>query len=116
MHFDKFAKILITVQHKLFYIVMMFARFNLYALSYGFLFRKAFDTKRARGGRWAFWLEICGLAFFWCWFGALLYGCGSWQKALAYLLISHAVTSPLHVQVNPPPRFFSLIAQLTPFP
>lgn len=99
MHFDRFAKVVIAIQHKLFYLVMAFARFNLYANSYGFLWKKAFDTKRARGGRWAFWLEIVGLLFFWSWFGTLLYGCGSWQKALAYLLVSHAVTSPLHVQV-----------------
>ncbi|KAF9455095.1 delta 8-sphingoloid desaturase protein [Macrolepiota fuliginosa MF-IS2] len=99
MHFDRFAKIVVAIQHKLFYIVMMFARFNLYANSYGYLYKKAWDTKRARGGRWAFWLEIVGLLFFWSWFGAVLYGCGSWQKALAYLLISHAVTSPLHVQI-----------------
>lgn len=100
MSYDRFAKITIAIQHKLFYIIMMFARFNLYANSYGFLFNKFFDTKRARGGRWAFWLEIVGLVFFWSWFGAVLYGCGSWKMALAYLAVSHVVTSPLHVQVN----------------
>ncbi|KAF7784649.1 hypothetical protein Agabi119p4_814 [Agaricus bisporus var. burnettii] len=100
MHFDRFAKIVIAVQHKLFYIVMAFARFNLYALSYGFLWKKATDMKRrTRGGRWAFWLEVIGLVFFWSWFGAVLYGCGSWQKALLYLVVSHVVTSPLHVQI-----------------
>jgi len=78
---------------------MAFARFNLYALSYRFLLKKAFDKTRARGGRWAFSLEIAGILFFWCWFGSLLYGCGSWIKALVYLLVSHVVTSPLHVQV-----------------
>ncbi|KAJ3552652.1 hypothetical protein NP233_g12831 [Leucocoprinus birnbaumii] len=99
MHFDKFAKIVISIQHKLFYIVMAFARFNLYALSYSFLFKKAFDTKRARGGKWAFRAEICGLLVFWSWYGRVLYGCGSWQKAVVYLLISHIVPSPLHVQI-----------------
>lgn len=99
MYFDRFAAIFIAIQHKLFYVVMAFARFNLYANSYSFLFRKAWDTKRARGGRWAWSLEIAGLLFFWMWFGAVLYGCGTWKKALVYLLISHAVTSPLHVQV-----------------
>ncbi|KXN83858.1 Delta(8)-fatty-acid desaturase [Leucoagaricus sp. SymC.cos] len=99
MPFDKFAKIAISIQHRLFYLVMMFARFNLYALSYSFLFKKAFDTKRARGGRWAFRAELCGLCFFWYWYGSVLYGCGSWQKAVVYLLISHVVPSPLHVQI-----------------
>ncbi|KAF8640894.1 hypothetical protein AX17_000542 [Amanita inopinata Kibby_2008] len=99
MHFDRFAKFLVSIQHKLFYIVMLFARFNLYALSYTFLFKKAWDTKRARGGRWAWRLEVIGLIFFWCWFGRVLYGCGSWKTALGYLLVSHVVTSPLHVQI-----------------
>jgi delta8-fatty-acid desaturase len=99
LHFDRFADIFISVQHKLFYLVMAFARFNLYANSYGFLIKKAFDTRRTRGGRWAWGLEVTGILCFWYWFGKVLIGCGSWQKGLAYLLISHAVTSPLHVQV-----------------
>lgn len=100
MVFDRFAAFFISLQHKLFYVVMAFARFNLYANSYSFLFQKAWDTKRSRGGRWAWTLEIIGLAFFWCWYGSILYGCGSWKMALAYLMVSHIVTSPLHVQVR----------------
>ena len=100
MKFDRFAKVFLSMQHKLFYIVMAFGRFNLYANAYVFLYQKAFDTKRARGGNWAWRLEITGVVFFWCWFGRVLYGCGSWQMALAYLLVSHIVTSPLHVQVS----------------
>ncbi|RDB28989.1 Delta 8-(E)-sphingolipid desaturase [Hypsizygus marmoreus] len=99
MPFDQFAKIFVSIQHKLFYIVMAFARFNLYVNSYVFLYKKAFDTRRARGAGWSWGLEVVGLVFFWCWFGRVLYGCGSWQMALAYLLVSHAVTSPLHVQI-----------------
>ena len=99
MPFDAFSRIVLSVQHKLFYIVMAFARFNLYANSYAFLYQKFFDTRRARGGRWAWRLEIAGIIFFWLWFGRVLYGCGTWQRALAYLMVSHAVTSPLHVQV-----------------
>ncbi|PPQ87028.1 hypothetical protein CVT25_000005 [Psilocybe cyanescens] len=99
MKFDRFAKVVLSVQHKLFYIVMAFARFNLYANSYTYLYQKAFDTKRARGGWWAWRMEVIGIMFFWTWFGRVLYGCGSWQTALAYLIVSHAVTSPLHVQI-----------------
>jgi len=100
MAFDRFAAFFVSLQHRLFYIVMAFARFNLYINSYTFLFRKAFDTPRARGGKWAWRLEIVGLVFFWLWFGSVLRGCGSWSKALSYLLVSHAVTSPLHVQAS----------------
>ena len=99
MGFDRFAKLFLALQHKLFYVVMSLGRFNLYANSYAYLYKKAFDTKRARGGHWAWRLEMAGLIFFWAWFGYVLYGCGTWQKTLAYLLVSHVVTSPLHVQV-----------------
>ncbi|KDR84917.1 hypothetical protein GALMADRAFT_233386 [Galerina marginata CBS 339.88] len=99
MKFDRFAKLALSVQHKLFYLVMAFGRFNLYVNSYTYLYNKAFDTKRARGGYWAWRMEVLGIFFFWTWYGTVLYGCGSWQMALAYLLVSHAVTSPLHVQI-----------------
>ncbi|KAF8807335.1 delta 8-sphingoloid desaturase protein [Phlegmacium glaucopus] len=99
MVFDRFAKLFLALQHRLFYVVMSFARFNLYGNSYTYLYRKAFDTRRARGGSWAWRLEMAGLVFFWTWFGRVLYGCGTWQKALAYLLVSHVVTSPLHIQI-----------------
>ncbi|TEB35188.1 delta 8-sphingoloid desaturase protein [Coprinellus micaceus] len=99
MKFDLFARFFISIQHKIFYIVMAFARFNLYANSYTYLYQKAFDTKRARGGMWAWRLEVLGIVFFWSWFGRVLYGTGSWQNAVIYLVISHVVTSPLHVQI-----------------
>jgi len=100
LYFDAPARFFLKFQHNLFYIIMAFARFNLYVNSYSFLFRKYFDTHRARGGRWAWSAEICGIAFFWWWFGwGVLRGCGSFGRALAYLLISHAATSPLHVQI-----------------
>lgn len=105
MPLDAAAKIFLTLQHKLFYIVMMFARFNLYRLSYAHLYFRAFDTRRARGHGWAWGLEVAGIVFFWTWFGSLLVGCGTWRKALLYVLVSHATTSPLHVQVCLPRTF-----------
>ncbi|KIJ21813.1 hypothetical protein PAXINDRAFT_173862 [Paxillus involutus ATCC 200175] len=99
MVFNRLTAFFVSLQHNLFYILLGFGRFNLYANAYGFLIRKAFDTRKARGGRWSWWLEIIGVAFFWCWFGAVLKGCGSWGNALIYLVVSHVVTSPLHVQI-----------------
>ncbi|EGO23478.1 hypothetical protein SERLADRAFT_415965 [Serpula lacrymans var. lacrymans S7.9] len=84
MTFNRFTAFVVSLQHKLFYVILGFGRFNLYVLAYGFLFRRAFGHKRAKGGRWSWWLEIIG--------------CGSWSKALIYLLVSHFVTAPLHVQ------------------
>lgn len=100
MTFDRFTALLVSLQHKIFYILLAFGRFNLYVNAYSFLVRMAFDHRRARGGRWSWWLEVIGVGFFWCWFGAVLKGCGSWTMALTYLLVSHIVTSPLHVQVR----------------
>ena len=100
MAFDAVAKILIPLQHHLFYIVMALARFNLYANSYGFLAKTALQPSRAKGGRWWWWAEIACLGLFAAWFGAVLKGCGSWQRGLAYLLISHIAASPVHVQVS----------------
>ncbi|KAG7099145.1 hypothetical protein E1B28_001016 [Marasmius oreades] len=98
--FDAASRLFVSLQHKLFYIVMLFARFNLYRLSYEHLFKKAFDTRRSRGGLWAHPLELVGVTFFWYWFGwIVLRGCGSWQKALLYVIVSHVTTSPLHVQI-----------------
>ncbi|ETW87418.1 hypothetical protein HETIRDRAFT_431762 [Heterobasidion irregulare TC 32-1] len=97
--FDRFSHYLIAVQHRLFYLVMSFARFNLYRLSYEHLWTMRNDPIKARGGRWSWWLEVVGLGFWWCWYGNVLKGCGSWQTGLMYLLVSNMVPSPLHVQI-----------------
>lgn len=93
MYFDAFAKVLLRMQHRLYFIIMSLARFNLYALSYSFL------LLRARRDKW-FWYEATGLAVFWYWFGGLVIGSlPSWQMGVAYLLISHIFASPVHVQI-----------------
>ena len=98
--FDGAARLFLSVQHKLFYVVMALARFNLYGNSYVYLAKTALQAPRVNGGKWIWWLEVIGIAFFWTWYAILLKGLGSWQKAVIYLLVSHVVTSPIHVQVN----------------
>lgn len=100
MTFDAAGKLLISLQHKLFYVVLSLARFNLYANSFTYLVKTAFEPKKYRGGRWWWWAEIAGLGIFFAWFTAVLRGCGTWQKALVYLLVSHVAASPVHVQVG----------------
>ncbi|KZT06016.1 fatty acid/sphingolipid desaturase [Laetiporus sulphureus 93-53] len=97
--FDIFAKIFIPLQHKLFYVVLSLARFNLYALSYGYLAKTAFEPRRAIGGRWWWWTEIFCLGLYYCWYIAVLRGCGSWGNILTYLLVSHIAACPVHVQI-----------------
>ncbi|CDO71652.1 hypothetical protein BN946_scf184911.g123 [Trametes cinnabarina] len=99
MTFDAFGKLFVSMQHKLFYVVLSLARFNLYANSYGYLANTAFEPRRFRGGRWWWWAEIACLGLFFVWFGALLRGCGTWRRALVYLLVSHIAASPVHVQI-----------------
>lgn len=109
MAFDLPSRFLLSVQHKLFYVVMSLARFNLYANSYSFLIKTARQRvlgkqKRLRGGRWTWWAEVLGLCVFWGWYGFGVLGDlkrkGGWKTAVGYLLVSHIVASPLHVQVN----------------
>ncbi|EJD04084.1 delta 8-sphingoloid desaturase protein [Fomitiporia mediterranea MF3/22] len=97
--FDFACKLFIRIQHKLFYVVMSLARFNLYRLSCSYLFNARHANVKARGGRWSWWCEIVGILVFWAWYGAVLRGTGSWQNVLKYMLVSHVMTSPLHVQI-----------------
>ncbi|GHJ87358.1 hypothetical protein NliqN6_3760 [Naganishia liquefaciens] len=92
MAFDAFSRAMIGLQHKIYYFVLSLARFNLYANSYGFL-----ALKMPRN-RW-FAFEVAGLAFFWTWFGMLLKGLPNAKTRVMYLLVSHIVTSPVHVQI-----------------
>lgn len=91
--FDAAARLFLKAQHQLYYLVMSLGRFNLYANSYGFLLLKA------KRDKWL-WMESMALAVFWFWYGSLLMSCPTWKVSIAYLLISHVVTSPLHVQVS----------------
>ncbi|ORY23563.1 fatty acid desaturase-domain-containing protein [Naematelia encephala] len=93
MAFDVFSRALISVQHKLYYIVLSLARFNLYANSYAYLF----GPKPKHNAFWRF--ELAGLTFYWMYFGGILYSQPTWPMRVAYLLVSHIVSSPVHVQI-----------------
>lgn len=93
--FDAPSRFLLAFQHRLYYVVLSLARFNLYALSYGWLF-----TKAPRNA--FFYYEAAGLSFYWLWYGSMLRSLvrmGGWKMMLAYLLISHITASPIHVQI-----------------
>ena len=78
----------------MYYIVLSLARFNLYANSYAYLL----GPKPKHDAFWRF--ELTGIAFFWLYFGAMLRSLPSWRMRLAYTLVSHVVSSPVHVQVR----------------
>jgi len=92
MKIDAFAKVLLPFQDKLYYLVLSLARFNLYAQSYLFL------LQRARRD-WTWYTEIAGIVFYWNWFGRAVLGVGGWKMRVLYLLVSHVVASPVHVQI-----------------
>lgn len=92
MSFDVFSKFFVSFQHWLYYPVMAFARFNLYAQSIIFLIKE----KRVAHRKY----EVYGLVFFWAWFGTLLSLLPSWKIRVMFLLVSHAATLFLHMQIT----------------
>ncbi|KAF2115226.1 fatty acid desaturase-domain-containing protein [Lophiotrema nucula] len=100
LEYDAFAKLMIRYQDSLYYIIMCFGRFNLYRLSWAYLLLG--QGPRKGPARWHRYYELAGMAFFWTWYGyGVVYRSvpGFWTK-LAFVLISHAITMPLHVQIT----------------
>ncbi|GAA6030804.1 hypothetical protein JCM8097_008884 [Rhodosporidiobolus ruineniae] len=98
LKFDAFARKFLPHQHKLYYLIMCFARFNLFALSYSFLAtkwpgrRSPLFTMRV--------VEICAIVGFYAWFGGgVLRSIERPLHRWLYLVVAFAVTSPLHVQI-----------------
>lgn len=98
MDIDWLAKRMIPLQHRLYYVIMALARFNLFAMSYIFLATR-WPTRGSTIYKLRF-LEIAGIIGFWAWYGGVvLRGIdGGWNR-LIFVLVSFAVTSPLHVQI-----------------
>ena len=100
MTYDPFAKFVIRYQHYLYYPILLFGRFNLYRLSWEYLILGLGPKKGPAW--WHRWFEIAGQVFFWYWFGYLVVyksiptASGRW----AFVMISHMITAPLHVQIT----------------
>lgn len=100
MKYDAFAKLMISIQHYAYYPIMMFGRFNLYRLG---LTHILLGQGPKKGQAWWFrYFELVGQVFFWTWYGYLVvYKTipGAWNR-VAFVLISHAITAPLHIQIT----------------
>jgi delta8-fatty-acid desaturase len=100
MEYDAAARFFVGLQHYLYYVVLLFGRFNLYRLSWVYLL--AGQGPRKGAAAWHRWLEIAGQVFFWTWFG---YGVvyrgidNNWDR-FWFVMISHWVTTPVHVQIT----------------
>ncbi|KAF2195296.1 fatty acid desaturas-like protein [Zopfia rhizophila CBS 207.26] len=100
MSYDAFAKFMIGYQNYLYYLILCFGRFNLYRLSWQYLLLG--QGPRKGPAWWHRYFEIVGQVFFWTWYGyGVVYKSipGGWNR-LFFILISHFVTMPLHVQIT----------------
>lgn len=100
MAYDAFAKFVLPYQAQLYYIILLFGRFNLYVLSWEHLIRGLGPRKGPAW--WHRWLEITGQVFFWYWYGyGILYKTiPTASGRFAFFMISHMVTMPLHAQIT----------------
>lgn len=100
MTYDPFAKFMLRYQHYLYYPILTFGRFNLYVLSWQYIFLGQGPRK---GPAWWFrYLEMAGQVFFWYWFGYLTVyrSIPTAGSRFAFVMLSHAVTMPVHVQIT----------------
>ncbi|ROV89323.1 hypothetical protein VMCG_09637 [Cytospora schulzeri] len=100
MTYDAFAKVMLRIQHYSYYPILLFGRFNLYRLSFEYLL----GAQAPRNGPawWHRWFELAGQVFFWYWFGyGVVYKSidTNWAR-FAFVMVSHMVTMPLHVQIT----------------
>lgn len=98
--YDAFAAVAVRYQAFTYYPVMIIARFNLYFLSWIHLIKPRFPHH----GRSA-WIrptEIAAVASYFLWYFYLVtYVCiPTWQDRAVFILVSHLVTFPLHVQIT----------------
>jgi len=100
MTYDFFARFVIPYQPYLYYPILLLGRFNLYRLSWEYLILGLGPKKGPAW--WHRWLEIAGQVFFWTWFGyGIVYkSIPSASGRFAFIMISHMVTMPLHVQIT----------------
>lgn len=100
MTYDFVARFSIRYQHYLYYPILLFGRFNLYRLSWEYLFLGLGPKKGPAW--WHRYLEIAGQFFFWFWFGYLVVykSIDTAGGRFAFVMISHMVTAPLHVQIT----------------
>ncbi|KAF2835154.1 fatty acid/sphingolipid desaturase [Patellaria atrata CBS 101060] len=100
MSYDRFAQFFIAYQNYLYYIILLFGRFNLYVQSW--LFLSLGLGPRKGPAAWHRWFELSGHACFWFWFGyGVMYKSidTNWHR-FVFLMVSHMITAPLHLQIT----------------
>ena len=100
MTYDPFAKFVVRYQNYLYYPILTFGRFNLYRLSWEYLLLGLGPKKGPAW--WHRWLELSGQLFFWAWFGyGVVYtSIPTVSGRILFVMVSHMVTAPVHVQIT----------------
>ena len=100
MKYDPFARFAIKYQQYLYYPILTLGRFNLYRLSWEYLLLGLGPKKGPAW--WHRWLELAGHVFFWTWFGyGVVYrSIPTTSGRVLFIMISHMITAPLHVQIT----------------
>jgi fatty acid desaturase/cytochrome b involved in lipid metabolism len=101
MHYlplDSAAHLLVRYQHYIYYPLMAFARFNLYAQSWCHALALSYYTKTELV--WNRPLQIVALTGFWTWLLALTLSLPTWQSRILFFLPAHMVAGVLHVQIT----------------
>jgi delta8-fatty-acid desaturase len=97
--YDAFAAFVVPFQHLSYYPILAFGRFNLYFLSWSHLLSNKGPRKGAAW--WHRYFEMVGQVFFWAWFGyCVVLSIPTWWDRVLFVVISHVVTSPIHVQIT----------------
>jgi len=89
---DFIARTLVSYQHWFFYPIMAVGRFNLYVQGFAYLIL-APDMIHYRK------TELASLAIFFAWVGCVASSMPTTNEALMWLLVSHATSGILHVQI-----------------
>lgn len=97
---DAAADFVVAYQKYTYYPVMAVARFNLYFLSWSHLLSRRSITRGSAS--WTRSVEIIGIAcYIFVYFYLLIYRTiPTWFDRAVFLLVSHLITMPLHVQIT----------------
>ncbi|RMD42343.1 hypothetical protein DV735_g2796, partial [Chaetothyriales sp. CBS 134920] len=101
MEFDALARFSVKYQSYLYYPLLLFGRFNLYVNSWTYLLSPS-QAPRKGPAWWHRYLELVGQVFFWTWYGyfTVYRAVPTASSRILFILISHMVTAPLHVQIT----------------
>jgi delta8-fatty-acid desaturase len=93
---------MVPLQAYTYYPIMGLARFNLYLLSWGHVLSPRSSALSQTKAWWIRPVEILFMACYWFLFGYLLVylSIPTWTLRVLFVLVSHIVTMPLHVQIT----------------